>query len=254
MSTLRALGLCALLPIALAACVSAPIQLQDGPGATAVIILPEQLEIATVNGLEIASAGGLLAKGDTTLEVSPGRYEVLAFYRELWERGDHHDMLRSDPALFVVDAEAGGRYRLDYARPATAAEARELADNFQGWVENLETGARTPSLDSGLQFRRGLIPAATFDSTLVPSAASGGSRQRVAPLAQPADAAEATAVAAAQRVAATPAEASLPASQSIEAPVVPLDDGDWLALMKGWWNEANAEERREFLRWVGERR
>ena len=254
MSTLRALGLCALLPIALAACVSAPIQLQDGPGATAVIILPEQLEIATVNGLEIASAGGLLAKGDTTLEVSPGRYEVLAFYRELWERGDHHDMLRSDPALFVVDAEAGGRYRLDYARPATAAEARELADNFQGWVENLETGARTPSLDSGLQFRRGLIPAATFDSTLVPSAASGGSRQRVAPLAQPADAADATAVAAAQRVAMTPTEASPPAPQSIEVPVVPLDDGDWLALMKGWWNEANAEERREFLRWVGERR
>ncbi|HRP88167.1 MAG TPA: hypothetical protein PLS34_11715, partial [Gammaproteobacteria bacterium] len=33
-----------------------------------------------------------------------------------------------------------------------------------------------------------------------------------------------------------------------------LGEEDWLALMKSWWGEASAEERREFLRWVGERR
>jgi hypothetical protein len=164
----------------LAGCASAPIQLHDQPGgegATALIILPEQIEVATVNGLEISGAGGLLRRGDTTLEVAPGRYELVAYYRELWEKGDHHDMFRSDPALFIVEAEAGHRYRLDYTRPANLPEAEALAKDFRGWVEDLETGARTPSQDSGLQFRKGLIPAATFDSTLVPSAGTGGARQ-----------------------------------------------------------------------------
>src|SRR5690606_33814855 len=87
-----------------AACTSAPIQLHDADAAgVAVISLPEQLEVASINGLEVEGASGLLKKGDTTLEVAPGRYEVLAFYRELWERGDQHDVLRSDPALFVIE-------------------------------------------------------------------------------------------------------------------------------------------------------
>lgn len=202
-----------------AACATPPIPLHGGlgsDGASASIVLPEQLEIVTVNGLEIEGARGLLSKGDTTLEVSPGRYEVVAFYRELWEHGDQHDMLRSDPALFVVDAAAGGRYRLDYARPASMAEARALAAEFQGWVEAAATGARTSSVDSGLRFRRGLVAAATFDETLVPAAPAVGSGQHVAPLA--------------------------------------ASDEDWLALMKSWWGEASAEERREFLRWIGDRR
>lgn len=201
-----------------AACATPPIPLHGELGrdaSTASIVLPEQLEIVTVNGLEIEGARGLLSKGNTTLEVSPGRYEVLAFYRELWERGDQHDMLRSDPALFVVDAAAGQRYRLDYARPANMAEARTLAAEFQGWVEEVATGARTPSAPSGLRFRRGLVAAATFDDALVPVAPVSGPGQQVAPL---------------------------PAAEA------------WLDLMKGWWNEASAEERREFLRWVGDRR
>jgi uncharacterized protein YccT (UPF0319 family) len=216
MSTLRATSLLLILLAALAACATPPIPLHGEAGVTpASIVLPEQLEVVTVNGLEVAGAHGLLSKGDTTLEVSPGRYEVVAFYRELWERGDQHDMLRSDPALFVVDAAAGQRYRLDYARPANLAEARALAADFRGWVEEEATGARTPSTASGLRFRRGLVAAATFDDTLVPVAPVSGSGQQVAPL---------------------------PAADA------------WLDLMKGWWNEASAEERREFLRWVGDRR
>jgi uncharacterized protein YccT (UPF0319 family) len=242
----------------LAGCASAPIQLHDQPGgegATALIILPEQIEVATVNGLEISGAGGLLRRGDTTLEVAPGRYELVAYYRELWEKGDHHDMFRSDPALFIVEAEAGHRYRLDYTRPANLPEAEALAKDFRGWVEDLETGARTPSQDSGLQFRKGLIPAATFDSTLVPSAGTGGARQSVAPLASPADAApvpSATVASSPQPASATPAppadlrQANTAAAGNPEAE-------DWLALMKTWWSEASKDERREFLRWVSER-
>lgn len=214
------------------ACTSAPIRLHDaGAAGMAVISLPEQLEVASINGLEVEGASGLLKKGDTTLEVAPGRYEVLAFYRELWERGDHHDVLRSNPALFVVEAGAGGHYRLDFARPRDLGAAQALAADFRGWVEDLATGERMPSRSSGLRFRQGVIPAVTFDDTLVPTAADGGNGQVVAPLPSP--------VTRAGDVHTTPPKSP---------------DGEWLSLMQGWWNQASAAERRAFLHWLGEQR
>jgi uncharacterized protein len=245
-----------------AGCTTAPVQLHDGKvaasGEVAFIVLPEELEISTVNGLEITGASGLLTKGDKTIEVAPGRYEVLAYYRELWVRGDQQDMLRSDPALFTVDAAAGRRYRLEYTRPGTFAEAEALAANFEGWVEDPVTGTRTPSRESGMQFRRGLVPAATFDSSLVPVAATRDGQQAVPPLP----------VLTGVTAGASPAPVALPqhavtgavrlpelAPEAVEASgQTPSPDDDWLPLMKSWWNEASSEERREFLRWVGEQR
>jgi len=232
MTTILRIICCCTAAVFGAACTSAPIQLHDADAAgVAVISLPEQLEVASINGLEVEGASGLLKKGDTTLEVAPGRYEVLAFYRELWERGDQHDVLRSDPALFVIEAGAGGHYRLDYARPRDFGAAQALAADFTGWVEDLATGERMPSRASGLQFRQGGIPAVTFDGTLVPSAAAGGNGQRVPPLSSPSNSA---------------GDAQPPPPES--------PDGEWLSLMQGWWNQASAAERRAFLRWLGEQR
>jgi uncharacterized protein len=246
-----------------AGCTTAPVQLHDGKaaatGEVAVIVLPEELEISTVNGLEITGASGLLTKGDKTIEVAPGRYEVLAYYRELWVRGDQQDMLRSDPALFTVDAAAGRRYRLEYTRPGTFAEAEALAANFEGWVEDQATGTRTPSRESGMQFRRGLVPAATFDASLVPVAATRSGQQAVPPLPVSAGvtASASTAPVALPQHAVT-GSARLPAmapEEAVEASGQPPSaDGDWLPLMKSWWSEASSAERREFLRWVGEQR
>ncbi|HUG97796.1 MAG TPA: DUF2057 family protein [Gammaproteobacteria bacterium] len=215
-----------------AACTSAPVRLHDADAAAvAVISLPEQLEVASINGLEVEGVSGLLKKGDTTLEVAPGRYEVLVFYRELWQRGDHHDVLRSDPALFVVEAGAGGHYRLDYARPRDFGAAQALAADFTGWVEDLATGDRMPSRSSGLQFRQGVIPAVTFDDTLVPTAAGGGNGQVVAPLSSP-----------------------VTRAGDGHAPPTASPEDEWLSLMQGWWNQASAAERRAFLHWLGEQR
>lgn len=260
MSKLCDTALLLMFSLALAACAAPPIQLHDAPGNAgppASIVLPEQLEVVTVNGLEIDGPRGMLGKGETILEVSPGRYEVITFYRELWERGDQHEVLRSDPVLFVVDAAAGQHYRLDYARPGTMAEARALAEDFSGWVEDVSTGARTPSAASGLRFRRGLVAAATFDDTLVPVAPASGARQTVAPL--PASDAALTSgsspVVASTQQPESVAESTRQALGEDQAPVAGLQaEEDWLALMKSWWGEASAEERREFLRWVGERR
>ena len=222
----------------LAGCASAPVALHDPdvPRAElAMITMPEQLEVATVNGLEIEGASGMMTRGEKTLELAPGRYELLVFYRELWELGDAHEILRSDPALFVVDAAAGGRYRLDYDRPAGIESARTMAEDFTGWVENLATGERTPALESGLQFRRGLVPALTFDDTLVPAAEQVADGQEVPPLP--------TAVAPVP----APGMAPQPAPEA-------MPEGSWLDLMKSFWSEASSEERRAFLRWLAEQR
>ena len=260
MSMLRDTIFLLVLSLALAGCAAPTIPLHDpaaDAGPPARIVLPEQLEVVTVNGLAIEGPRGMMGKGETVLEVSPGRYEVLAFYRELWERGDHHDVLRSDPAVFVVDAAAGRSYRLDYSRPATVAQARALAEDFIGWVEDVASGERTPSKASGLQFRRGIVAAATFDNTLVAVAPASGTRQAVAPLptSDQGSTAQAPAIVASAQ---QPAPVLTgPAGAPLEdiAPVTePQGDEDWLTLMKSWWSEASAEERREFLRWVSERR
>lgn len=236
---------------ALAGCAADPVTLH-GPelpqGAVAEIVLPEQLEVATVNGREIEGASGMLTKGDKTLELAPGRYELLVFYRELWELGDQHEVLRSDPALFIVDVAAGGRYRIDFERPAGVEEARELAADFTGWVDNLATGERTAARESGLQFRRGLIPALTFDDTLVPAAERSADGQMVPPLAT----GDAPAVAGAATPP-VPAPAS-PVVTGAAPGAAAMPEESWLDLMKSFWSEASSEERRAFLRWLAEQR
>lgn len=211
-----------------AGCSGPVIQLYEGSprrdSDIAVIVAPEEIEIASVNGVAVEGASGMHTRGEKTLQLAPGRYELLAFYRELWQLGDQHDVLRSDPAMFVVDARAGGRYRLDFSRPQDYEEARRLAERFTGWVEDIANGERTPSQDSGVGFRKGLLAAMTFDDTLVPVARRDARGQTVVPMA--------------------PAE-----------PVA--GDGatavrEWLPLMKAWWTEASAEERREFLHWLAE--
>lgn len=260
MPKLRDTTLLLVLSLVLAACAAPTIPLHDAAGDAgppASIVLPEQLEVVSVNGLAIEGTRGMFGKGETVLEVSPGRYEVLAFYRELWERGDQHEVLRSDPVLFVLDAAPGRRYRLEYASPGTMAEARALAENFSGWVEDMASGERTPSAASGLQFRRDLVAAATFDDTLVAVAPASGSRQEVAPLPVPdADptAGERAVVASAQQPAPASAAPAGAPREGLDPAMAPQGEEDWLALMKSWWSEASAEERREFLRWVGERR
>jgi uncharacterized protein YccT (UPF0319 family) len=246
-----------LIAVFLAGCASGPVALHDGTvpqAAVATLLLPEQLEVALINGVEVEGASGMMTRGDKTLELAPGRYEIVVFYRELWEIGDEHDILRSDPALFVLEATAGGRYRMDYERPGGIESARELAADFGGWIENLASGQRVPSQASGLQFRRGLVSALTFDDTLVPTAQVGGG-QAVEPLPQ-ADG-EVAAPAGVVVVGAT-APAGTPSGLAVtpapEAAATAMPDGSWLDLMKSFWSEASSEERRDFLRWLAEQR
>ncbi len=222
----------------LGACASqAPIRLagttQDA-ATLAMVSLPEQLEVAQINGVAVAGASGMGRHGDRTLELAPGRYELLVFYRELWERGDNHDVLQSNPALFTIDAAAGQRYRLDYPRPATFAEAEALARSFSGWATDEAKGRRIDSQASGMEFRAGLLAQIRGDRTLVPTAPNEAGQQLVAPLMMPAPVAP-------------PSVASTAASTE---PAKAWAPDDQLLLVKGWWNQASPDQRRAFLNWI----
>lgn len=140
----------------LAGCSSPQLKLYDGasnPSTQAArLTMPEAIEVARINGVEVKGASGMWTRGDKVMELAPGRYEVLAYYREIWNQGDQHDVLRSDPALFVLDARAGGRYRIDYAHPAEYREAQRLAAAFSGVLIDEASGTRVPSQASGVRF------------------------------------------------------------------------------------------------------
>src|SRR3546814_14984980 len=96
------------------------------------------------------------SKGDKRLELLPGRYQMLVFYRESWDSGSDQDVLRSDPALFTIDAQAAHQYRIDYERPSRYDDARKLSRDFKAWWVDQASGVKTASTDSGLKFDDGL--------------------------------------------------------------------------------------------------
>lgn len=232
--------------LTLAACSSARIRLYDGaprpPEQVAVVSMPEALEVARVNGVEVKGASGMLHGGDKVLELAPGRYELLIFYREVWEQAGEHDVLRSDPALFVIDAQAGHHYRVAYAEPKRYDRAQALAADFSGWVEDQADGSKSTSQPSGLKFRSGVLAAVSSSNELVADTSAGGQTQvAVAPLPVP--------------VASASADRSEPNKPAATAALPDKDAAkasDWSGLMRAWWKQATPEERREFLRWVAE--
>ena len=238
--------LAGLLPF-LVACAGSKLPLYDGtkqsPAQIATLTIPEQIDVARLNGVEVKGASGLWTHGDKTLELAPGRYEVLAYYREIWRSGDQHDVLRSDPVLFVLDAKAGGRYHLEYQHPANYSDAQRLAAHFSATLIDEATGARMPSSPSGVQFQTGLIAQINGNDELTSDKGSGraGGPQVVAPL-------EAAAPRTPATVSAGPRTTSMP---PVEAPAA-AQRGDWLVLMQSLWKQANPEERRAFLRWLAE--
>ena len=209
-----------LLPCA-AACTSAPLQLYEGPARDAamlaVVTMPEQLELLRLNGAEVPASRGLWQHGEQRLQLLPGHYELLVFYREFWDVGSQEQVLRSDPARFVIDAAAGGHYRIDYARTRNVREAERLQADFHGWVDDAQ-GRRQASTPSDLVFRR--------DWT----AALGGGGQLLARSPQ-----------AASVPAAIPAGA---ASAMTAAPASTLTD------MQDWWKRASTQQRSAFLQWL----
>jgi len=284
MTLVRIASLLLMLPL-LTACTGTGLKLYDGPerppSALAIVEVPTALEVLRINDVETPQANGMFRHGADALDLEPGHYDMLVFYRQVWQTGDDHDVLRSDPAMFSFDAAAGHRYRLAYTEPATRDDAQRLTDSFAGWIVDLDSGAQQASIPSGLRFDDGLADLPSTAGALVAvrpgeradrapvvaprapaapmaTAPSPGTAPTAAPKAAPTTAPgaagtqiEAAATAQSAPTAVAEAPAAPVAATASASPLAPeSDETPWLDTMKSWWQQATPAERRAFLRWT----
>lgn len=210
-----------LLSLLVAACSTSPVvKLYDGAdrpaGELLTVRVPVELEILSINDRRIEGASTLFAYGHRDLQLLPGQYRIVAYYKNLFQLdADQHEIIKSDPALFTVNGNAGEVVALAFEKPADVAAAREMAKHFDGWTENLSSGERIASKPSGLILNQGFIGLA---SQAAPAATA--SAASVAPE-QP------------------------PGSDSAV-------NTDILESLKANWQQASPEERREFLLWMSQ--
>ncbi|HEX5676861.1 MAG TPA: DUF2057 domain-containing protein [Alcanivorax sp.] len=235
MALLRSFALIAAAAFLLTACSRSPVvQLYEGakrPDSQVLTVrVPTDLEVFTINGSEVDGVNTFFNTDHKDLKLSPGRYEILAYYKRLWDLdADNHEVMTSDPALFVVDGEAGEFYRLGFERPQNVAQARALEEDFSGWVENLNSGKKTPSQASGLVLNRGFLAPIT-GAEVETKGASAVQPKAVA--------------------AVTPAPAPPAASDSADNSASSGGQASYLDTLKAQWNQATQEERRQFLQWI----
>lgn len=213
-----------LLSLLVTACSTSPVvKLYDGAdrptGELLTVRVPVELEILSINDRRIEGASTLFAYGHRDLQLLPGQYRIVAYYKNLFQlNADQHEIIKSDPALFTVNGNAGEVVALAFEKPADVNAAREMAKHFDGWSENLSSGERIASKPSGLILNQGFIGLAS-----TPAPAETASTASVAPE-QPA------------------------AGSSTESTVTT----DVLDALKTHWQQASPEERREFLLWMSQ--
>ena len=79
-----------LVSLFLSACARSPVvQLYDGPARSdssiVTVRVPSELEVFTINGEEVEGVNTFFSTEYKDLKVAPGRYEILAYYKELWQ-------------------------------------------------------------------------------------------------------------------------------------------------------------------------
>lgn len=213
-----------LFTLLLCACARSPVvQLYDGPAQSdnniVTVRIPSQLEVFTINGEEVDGVNTFFASDYKDVKLTPGRYEILAYYKELWQLdADNHEIVKTNPANFVVDGKPGDMWVLGYEQPGDVDAARAMEDNFSGWSENAVTGEKVAAEKSKLILKRGFLAPVTGEEVAAPAS------NTVAPLAT-----------------STAAEA-----------VAPEAAASYLDTLKAQWNQATPEERREFLQWISQ--
>lgn len=181
-----------------------------------IVSVPETLELMSINGQSPDGLGKRLISGDQQLQLLPGSYQLVAFYKDVWTPvgASTHEVVRSQPVIFDLQGAAGSQFALEYLLPQNYPEASALAGDFHGWSRNLASGEKQPSRASGLS------RPSLFNRTAEPAA--------VAPLAAPA------------------------AASTAAQPAAVAAESTYLELLKAYWSQASQDERRTFLRWVAE--
>tara|TARA_R110002073_G_scaffold68403_1_gene170007 strand:- start:126229 stop:126948 length:720 start_codon:yes stop_codon:yes gene_type:complete len=213
----------------LSACSTNPeIQLYDGHKRSKAEIMtvraPVELEILSINDRRIEGASTMFAFGSRDLQLLPGEYRIVAFYKNLFDTSpDQHEIVKSDPSIFTVNGNPGDVFLLNFDKPQNLEAAKAMAKDFTGWTENLSSGAKIASKPSGFILSSGFIG--------LTSAATSTQQEAVSSVA-PENSSATEGNSASQK----PTTSNLGALQSLQEN----------------WNAASAEERREFLLWMSQ--
>lgn len=215
-----------LFALLLSACAKNPVvQLYDGPAQSdakiVTVRIPSQLDVFTINGKEVEGVNTFFAADFKDVKLTPGRYEILAFYKELWQLdADNHEIVKTNPANFIVDGKPGELWVLGYEQPKDVDAARAMQDSFSGWSENVASGEKVAAQQSQLILKRGFLAPVTGEELATPASTT------IAP----------------QAATTTAAESAAPAAAA----------ASYLDTLKAQWNQATPEERREFLQWISQ--
>lgn len=223
----------------LASCASAPIKLYPGDklpsSQIATLSIPVELEILTLNDQEVPSANRLLGTSDRQLQLQPGNYQLLLFYKNIWQTSaDSHETIRSNPVTFDLSLNAGQTYQVDFERPKNAHQAYAIRDDFHAWVID-SNGQKADSKSSGLIMDDSFIGQLTGRVKTIKAEEQTRSQQQV--------------------IAPLTATASAPETGNIaDAPVATQQAAamSYLDMLKAQWNQASADEKRAFLQWISQ--
>lgn len=118
-----------------------------------IVKVPEHLEVLNVNGKTLTKGGSkLFGSSKHTLYMLPGEYTIDAFYKEIWDNHvGSHNVIRSQPAMFIVRGEAGEEVSLEFDKPERQEDAEEFAKEFKGWSVNANTGDKIPTKETSTQ-------------------------------------------------------------------------------------------------------
>ncbi len=237
--------ICVVLLALLAGCAQqGPVKLYSGPdrgvGQLLVVEVPEDLEVLTINGRQVASMDRMFRGDALQLHMDPGEYRIEAYYRRVFEiDGTTHEVIRSRAATFLINGKAGETWRLAYRQPRNLDEAREMSRRFDAWAENRKTGERIAA-------EQGAVPPSIATQLFGRSPDQEGQQaDAVAPLNDRATPAARQPVAGNEPVTVvTPVAQPSPAS-------LPHDDATLITLQQ-LWLLLGPESRRAFLDWAAE--
>ena len=231
-------ALIALLALVLVACSanSRIVRVYDGTerpiSQVSRVIVPGDIQLVEIDGIKQQTY--LLENISITYELTPGKHRLVYRYSSIWSLPGASvdsdepkvETIESPLRELVWEFRAGEVYTLDFKRPEDRAEAQQFAAGFSASLIT-ENGRR---VTSDAPHRGGGESVALASVPPTPS---------VAAPAVVAGAAAGTAVA---------AQPGLPTPATVAAPV----DGNLSRLdaLKVMWSQANAEEKREFLRWA----
>lgn len=200
------------------------------------VIVPNELEVQSINGQQIPSANWSFGNADKRLELQPGAYQINAFYQNGFDidGGISHEVVRGRTAVFTVDGQPGELWQLDFNRPENLQQAKAFEAGFAAWTVNTRTGERHAA-EAG-QRNNSLI-----NNLIGGSADSVVEQTSVAPLGTPASA---------RAVSAAPTQGAIrPLPSATANETLPHNDAT-LTTLQQMWQLLGEDSRAAFLKWA----